>query len=72
MEIKEKWKTDGRKHATGTGIQAALYIVYKKRKGALRVILSHLKQHHLMICFTTTSLLNQGLLDSNCYSVARI
>lgn len=33
MEIKEKWKTDGRKHATGTGIQAALYIIYQKEKG---------------------------------------
>lgn len=33
MEIKEKWKTDGRKHATGTGIQAALYIIYQKETG---------------------------------------
>lgn len=37
MEIKEKWKTDGRKHATATGIQAALYIVYQKEKGLYKL-----------------------------------
>lgn len=32
IEILKKWKTDGRKHATGIGIQAVLYIVYQKEK----------------------------------------
>lgn len=38
MEIKEEWKTDGRKHATGTGIQAAPYIVYQKEKGPCELV----------------------------------
>lgn len=72
MKIKEKWKTDGRKHATGTGWNTGSTVHnLPKRKGTLGVILSWFK-HLPMVCFTTALLLNQLPTDSNSCIVARI